>query len=48
MPVQIQEQVQHLLDIITHFDSIVLVNTDSFTTGNTFFIQVTILNKRII
>ena len=33
---QLQDRVQHLLDILTHFDIIAPVNTDSLTTGNTF------------
>ena len=33
---QLEEKVQHLLDILTHFDIIAAVNTDSLTTGNTY------------
>ena len=36
IPLQLQGKVQHLLDILTHFDIISPVNTDSLTTGNTF------------
>ena len=47
MPLQLQERVQHLLDIITHFDIIAPVNTDSLTAGNTFINPVIILKKEI-
>ena len=47
IPFQLQEPVQHLIAIPTHFDIIAHVNTDSLITGNTFFIQVSILiNKK--
>ena len=45
IPHQLQAKVQHLLDIITHFDIIAPVNTDSLTTGNTFIIPVIIFEK---
>ena len=45
IPLQLQDRVQHLLDIIPHFDIIALVNTDSLTTGNTFINPVIILKK---
>ena len=35
-PLQLQDRVQHLLDILTHFEIIAPVNTDSLTNGNTF------------
>ena len=44
-PLQLQDPVQHLLDILTHFDIIPPVNTGSFTTGNTFINPVIILRK---
>ena len=37
IPLQLQDRIQHLFDILTHFDIIAPVNTDSLTTGNTFF-----------
>ena len=37
IPLQLHERVQHLRDIFINFDLIVLVNTDSLTTGNSFF-----------
>ena len=43
IPLQLQDSVQHLLDILTHFDIIAPVNTDSLTTGNTFINPVIIL-----
>ena len=45
IPLQIQDRVQHLLDILTHFDIISPVNTHSSTTGNTFINPVIILKK---
>ena len=42
---QLQDKVQHLLDILTHFDIISAVNTDSLTTENTFINPVIILKK---
>ena len=45
IPLQLQEKVQHLLDILTHFDIIASVNTESLTTGNTFINPVIILKK---
>ena len=45
IPLQLQDRVQHLLDIITHFDIIAPVNTDSLTTENTFINLVIILKK---
>ena len=47
IPLQLQEKVQHLLVIVilTHFDIIAPVNTDSLTTGNTFINPVIILKK---
>ena len=45
MPLQLQERVQHLLDILTRFDIILPLNTDSFTTGNTFINPVIKLKK---
>ena len=46
IPFQLQDRVQHLLDILTHFDIIAPVNTDSLTTGNNFINPVFILKKR--
>ena len=43
--VQLQDRVQRLIDILTHFDIIAPVNTDSLTTGNTFINPVMILKK---
>ena len=40
IPLQLQERVHHLLDILTHFYIIAPVNTDSLTTGNIFINQV--------
>ena len=40
-----QDRVQHLLHILTHFDIIVLLNTDSPTTGNPFINPVIIHKK---
>ena len=45
IPLQLQEQVQNLLYILTQFDIIAPVNTDSLTTGSTFINPVTILKK---
>ena len=45
IPLQLQDRVQHLLDILTHIDIIAPVNTDSLTTGNTFINPVIILKK---
>ena len=45
MPLQLQEQVQQLLDILARFDNISPLNTDSFTTGNTFINPVLKLKK---
>ena len=44
IPLQLQERVQHLLDILTQFGIIAPLNTDSLTTGN----PVTILKNKII
>ena len=41
-----QDGVQHLLDILTHFDVIAPVNTDSLTNLNTFINPIIILKKR--
>ena len=45
IPHQLQNRVQHLLDIMTHFDFIAPVNTGTLTTGNTFINPVIILKK---
>ena len=37
IPLQLLERVQHLRDMFIHFDIIVPVNSDSLTTGNSFF-----------
>ena len=42
---QLQDRVQHLLDILIHFDNMAHVNTDSLTTGNTFINPVIMLKK---
>ena len=42
---QLQDGVQHLLDILTHFNIIAPVNTVSITMGNTFINPVIILKK---
>ena len=42
---QLQDRVQHLLGIVTHFDIIAPVNTDFLTTENPFINQVIILKK---
>ena len=39
IPHQLQDRVQHLLDILTHFDIKAPVNTDTLTTGNIFINQ---------
>ena len=46
IPLQIQDRVQLLLDILTHFDIRAPVNTDSLTTGNTFINPAIFLKKR--
>ena len=46
IPLQLQDRVQHLLHILTHFDIIVPVNTDSLSTGNTFINPIIILKKQ--
>ena len=45
IPLQLQDRVQHLLDMLTNFDIIAPVNTGSLTTGNTFIKPVIILKK---
>ena len=45
IPLQIQDKVQRLLDILTHFDIIAPVNTDSLTTGYAFINPLIILKK---
>ena len=45
IPLQLQDRLQQLLDIFTHFDIIAPVNTDSLTTGSTFINPVLILKK---
>ena len=45
IPLQLQDRVQHLLDILTHFDLLAPVNTDSLTTGNTFINTFIILKR---
>ena len=45
IPLHLQDRVQHLIDILTHFDIIAPVNTDSLTMGNTFIDQVMIIKK---
>ena len=47
IPLQLQHRVQHLLDILAHFDITAPVNTDSLTTGNTIINPVIILKKEI-
>ena len=44
-PLQLQNKVQKLLDILTQFDIIAPVNTDSLNTGNPFISPVIILKK---
>ena len=44
-PLQLQDRLKHLLEILTHFDIIAPVNIDSLTTGNTFINPVIILKK---
>ena len=36
IPLQLQDRVQHILDILTYFGIIAPVKTDSLTTGSTF------------
>ena len=36
VPLQLQKRIQHIPDILAHFDIIAPVNTDSLTTRNTF------------
>ena len=43
---QLQDRVQHLLDILAHFGIISPVKSDSLTTGKTFFSPVIIFKKR--
>ena len=45
IPCQLQDRSQHLPDILTHFDIIAPVTTDSLNTGNTFINPVIILKK---
>ena len=45
MPLQLQDRVQHLLDILIYFKIIAPVNADSLTTGNTFINPVIVLKK---
>ena len=45
IPLQLQDRVQHLLDILIHFDIIAPVNTDYLTTGNRFINPVIFLKK---
>ena len=45
IPLQLQDRVQHLLDILTPFDLISPVNTDSLAPGNTFINPIIILKK---
>ena len=42
---KLQDRVHQLIDILTHFDIIAAVNTDYFTTGNTFINPVIIVKK---
>ena len=44
-PLQLQERVKQLLDILTHFDMVAPSNADSLTTENTFFNPVIILKR---
>ena len=46
IPLQLQDRVQHLLDILTHFDIIAPVNIDCLTSGILFTNPVIILKKR--
>ena len=46
IPLQLPDGGQHVLNILTHFDIIATVNTDSLTTGNTFIYPVFIFEKR--
>ena len=45
IPLQLQDKVQHILNILTHFDIMAPVNTDSLTTGNIFINPVIDLRK---
>ena len=45
IPLQLQDRVKHLLDMLTQFDKIAPVNTDNLTTGNTFINPVIIHKK---
>ena len=45
IPLQLQDRVQHLLDILKHFDITASVKADSLTTRNTFINRVIILEK---
>ena len=45
IPLKLQDRVQHLLHILTHFDIISPVSTDSLTTGNAFINPVIIFKK---
>ena len=45
IPLQLQDRVQHLLDILTHFDIVAPVDRDSILTGKTFINPVIILKK---
>ena len=45
IPLQLQDRVKHLIDILTHFDIIAPVNTDSLTNGNKFINPVIILKN---
>ena len=47
-PLQLQDRVQQLLGILTHFDIIATENTDFLTTGNTFINPVIISKKEIL
>ena len=46
IPLQLQDKVQLLLDMLTHFDITSPVNTDTLSTENTFINPVIILKKR--
>ena len=48
IPLQLQDRVPHLLDILTYFDIIAPINTDYLTTGNTFINPIIILKKEIL
>ena len=45
IPLQLQDRVQHLFGILTHFDIIAPVNTDSISTRNTSINPVIILKE---